>query len=77
MDPDGPDGREVVRFHDENYIINVGKKLDDLCGIPIRKKLFDLLLKVVDGGTKMSAKDSSGEALALEQALGDFEQSKG
>ena len=42
MYPHGPKREEVRGFHDENHIIYVGQKLNDLCGVSVREAAFCL-----------------------------------
>ena len=76
MDPNRPENRQVARFHDENHIINVGKKLENMCGISIRKNFLHLLQEVIDGSSKVGAKDSGREAFALKHTLRNVELSE-
>ena len=77
VDPNRPNGGEVGRFNNKDNIINDGKDLYNFGGVLIRKLMFDLGEESVDGIAEVGAKDCCGKAFALEDALGDLEESKG
>ena len=68
--------KEIGGFHNENHIINIGKKLNDLCGVFVREEALCLLQKVVDCNSQMCAEDRCGKAFALKNTLRDFELGK-
>ena len=49
-----------MRVDDENNIVNVCKDLYDVVGVSIRKSEGRLVEKVINGGTKVRAKDRGG-----------------
>ena len=71
-DPNRPECGKVLGVDDENNVINVCKDLYNVVGVSVRQGESSLVKEMIDSGTKVCAKDRSGEALALKYALCDF-----
>ena len=72
LDPDRPQGGEVLRVNKEDDVVNISEDLDDFVGVPVGKGERGLVKEVVNCSSKVRAEHGGGEALALEYTLCDF-----
>ena len=72
VDPDGPNGVKVRRFHNEDDVINVGKDGDQIGWILVREEWFNILNEIINGHAQVRAEDRRGETFTLKNALYDL-----
>ena len=49
FDPDRPQGGEVLRVNNEDYVVNIGKDLNNVFGVSVGESERGLVEKVVNG----------------------------